>query len=102
MSTASDERRHHWENLYRSRSTESLRWYQPHLKLLQIAGLSVDSRLIDIGAGASTLIDDLLETGRHAVSIQDVSPRALDAAQPRLGERATRVRWCASLSTMRC
>lgn len=51
------------------------------------------SRLIDVGGGASTLVDDLLERGLTDVSVLDVSEEALAVAQRRLGERAKKVKW---------
>ena len=65
------------------------------LQLLAQAGLSAHSRLIDVGAGASTLVDDLLDRGLRDISVVDVSAEALALARRRLGERADRVTWYA-------
>ncbi len=87
----------HWQNVYRTKSPDSVSWYQPHLQLsLQLlteAGLTASSRLIDVGGGASTLVDDLLERGLCNVSVLDVSDEALSLARRRLGERGKLVRW---------
>ena len=87
----------HWQNVYRTKRADSVSWYQPHLQLsLQLlteAGLTASSRLIDVGGGASTLVDDLLEHGLCDVSVLDVSDEALSHARRRLGERGTLVRW---------
>jgi len=95
--TTSDERRSHWQNVYRTRRADSVSWYRPHLEvsleLLAQAGLSVGSRLIDVGGGASTLVDDLLDRGLRNVSVLDVSEEALACARHRLGERAEAVTW---------
>jgi 2-polyprenyl-3-methyl-5-hydroxy-6-metoxy-1,4-benzoquinol methylase len=97
MSVPSDERRAHWQSLYQSRRSESVSWYRPHLDLsldmLTEAGLCTDSRLIDIGGGASTLVDDLLERGVRSLTVLDVSHAALSVAQRRLGSRASAVKW---------
>ena len=99
MSDDSDERMTHWQKVYLTRSAESLSWYRPHLdvsrELLQLAGLSATTRLIDVGAGASTLIDDLLSAGVGDLSALDVSPQALAILQRRLAERAQAVHWYA-------
>src|SRR5690348_8315054 len=99
MSDNSGERTSHWQKVYLTRSTESLSWYRPHLdvsqELLRLAGLCATTRLIDVGGGASTLVDDLLSAGVHDLSVLDVSPQALALVQARLGERAQRVRWYA-------
>jgi len=97
MAPQSDKRRNHWQNVYRTRKADSVSWYRPHLEvsleLLTWAGLSLASRVIDIGGGASTLVDDLLDRGLQAVSVLDVSAQALSVAQQRLGERARAVAW---------
>jgi SAM-dependent methyltransferase len=99
MAPQGDERRKHWQNVYRGRNVASLSWYAPHLQtsleLLACAGLSPASRVVDIGGGASTLADDLLARGLSAVSILDVSEEALAVARQRLGKRAHAVTWLA-------
>ena len=90
----------HWQNVYRTKSADSVSWYRPHLDLsleiLTAAGLSGESRIIDVGAGASTLVDDLIERGVRDVTVLDVSEQALAVAQRRLGERARTVKWHAA------
>ena len=63
------------------------------IELLGLAGLSANSRVIDIGGGASTLVDDLLDRGIRDVSVLDVSDDALTMARKRLGDRAIEVNW---------
>ncbi len=98
MTQEGNDRASHWQNVYRSRSPESVSWYQPRLivslELLTAAGLSAASRVIDVGGGASTLVDDLLDLGVRAVTVLDVSEEALALARSRLGERAQAVSWC--------
>jgi SAM-dependent methyltransferase len=95
----SDERRNHWQNVYRTRKADTVSWYRSRLEvsleLLAWAGLSAGSRLIDVGGGASTLVDDLLDQGLSDVAVLDVSEQALALARQRLGERAKAVRWYA-------
>lgn len=90
----------HWENVYRSRPADAVSWFRPHLDLslalLQQAGLEPGSRLIDIGGGASTLVDDLLARGLQDITVLDLSPAALAVARERLGPRAAAVRWLAA------
>lgn len=89
--------KHHWEQVYASKPAESVSWYQPHanlsLKLIEGAGLPVTAALIDVGGGASTLVDDLLERGFRDVTVLDVAASALESAKARLGHRAARVHW---------
>jgi ubiquinone/menaquinone biosynthesis C-methylase UbiE len=87
----------HWDSVYATKRPEGVSWYQPHLELslqlLERAGLSRTTRIIDIGAGASTLVDDLLARDVQAVTALDMSGAALQVSRDRLRERADRVRW---------
>ena len=90
-------RKPHWETIYQQKRPEDVSWYQVHLNvslsLLANAGLSRDSRIIDVGGGASTLVDDLLARDVKHVTVLDISGQALAAAKARLGEQAKRVTW---------
>lgn len=94
-----DGRQAHWQTVYRNKSSDSVSWYRPRLdvslELLDLAGLSVESRVIDIGGGASTLVDDLLDRGLKGVTVVDIAPEALVVARARLGERARDAIWLA-------
>ena len=102
MAAESIDRQPHWQKIYRTKTAESVSWYRPHLdvsiELLELAGLSADSRVIDIGGGASTLVDDLLDRGVRELSVLDVSGEALAIARNRLGDQAKEVNWyCADV-----
>ena len=90
----------HWDSVYTTKQPEGVSWFQPHLgvslQLLERAGLSRNTRMIDIGAGASTLVDDLLARDVQAVIALDISAAALQVTRDRLRERADRVRWIVS------
>lgn len=87
----------HWESVYRRSRPEAVGWYQPHLAtslaLMARAGLNPSSRVIDVGGGASTLVDDLLDRGVAAITVLDLSESALAASRARLGARAGAVQW---------
>jgi ubiquinone/menaquinone biosynthesis C-methylase UbiE len=87
----------HWEKVYQTKAADSVSWYRQHLdfslELLEHGGLSSMSQLIDIGGGASTLVDDLLEQGMTGVSVLDIAQAALAVPQARLGARAIAVNW---------
>ncbi len=87
----------HWEQAYSNRPPEQLGWYRPHLDaslaLIESAGLRPDQPLIDVGGGASTLVDDLLARGYRRITVADLSDAALDRARRRLGQRADLVTW---------
>jgi Methylase involved in ubiquinone/menaquinone biosynthesis len=90
----------HWERIYGSQRPEQVSWFRPHLNvsiaLLLSAGLNPRSRVIDIGGGASTFVDDLLDRRVEHVTVLDISAAALQAVRDRLGERAARVQWIVS------
>lgn len=87
----------HWERVYGTRATDSVSWYQPHadrsLRLIEQAGIGPEAALIDVGGGASTLVDDLLARGFRDLTVLDLSEAALQAARKRLGARADAVQW---------
>lgn len=92
-------RREHWENVYATRAPTGVSWFQEHaaqsLQLIAAAGVSRSAAIIDVGGGASTLVDDLLAQGHESLSVLDISPAALAAARARLGVAAERIRWIA-------
>lgn len=89
----------HWQGVYQANDATQVSWYRAHLdvslRLLDAAGLNPNSRLIDVGGGASTLVDDLLARGVEHVTVLDLAPEALDSAKRRLGAKAPRVQWLA-------
>lgn len=87
----------HWEQVYASRPAGRVSWYQEHaeqsLQLIRGTGAPRSAAIIDVGGGASSLVDDLLADGYGAVTVLDLSAAALAAARQRLGERARAVTW---------
>lgn len=87
----------HWEQVYTTHDSHEVSWFQPHadrsLALIRRAAGPGSLRVIDVGGGASTLVDDLLDAGDLEVSVLDISAAALDVARERLGPRAAQVRW---------
>lgn len=87
----------HWEHVYSTKPTDAVSWYQPHaaqsLALIQASGAPRTGSIIDVGGGASTLVDDLLANGYTSISVLDLSASALEAAKLRLGARAESVTW---------
>ena len=90
------DRERHWEKTYRAKSPTEVSWYTPHLeeslRLIEEVANS-DARVIDVGGGASTLVDDLLAVGHSHLSVLDISNTALELARERLGQRADLVNW---------
>ena len=87
----------HWNRVYSTRSIDSVSWFQEHaeqsLRLIRDTGVPGDASIIDVGGGASTLVDDLLQQGYSAITVLDLSAAALAAARARLGARAQAVHW---------
>lgn len=78
----------YWDSVYTTKQPERVSWFQPHLdlslELLERAGLSRSTRIIDIGAGASTLVDDLLARDVQTLTALDISAAALQVTRDRL------------------
>ncbi len=89
--------RTHWEHVYATRSPTQVSWYQEQaqlsLQLMQRAGVSPAARVIDVGGGASTLVDGLVAAGFQDVTVLDISGAALQLARQRLGPAAAGVTW---------
>ncbi|TQN57155.1 class I SAM-dependent methyltransferase [Agrobacterium tumefaciens] len=96
--TATD-RQNHWEGVYKAKADTEVSWYEDtpelSLALLREAGLTPKMSVIDIGGGASRLVDALVEFGQAHVSVLDLSRAALDTANSRLVD-AARVQWIVS------
>jgi 2-polyprenyl-3-methyl-5-hydroxy-6-metoxy-1,4-benzoquinol methylase len=90
-------RKSHWETVYTTKGEHEVSWFQenpaPSLELIDLAGPTPESTIVDIGGGASRLVDSLLVRGFKHVTVLDISHAALDAAKARLGEVASEVQW---------
>ena len=97
MQAMTDELRDHWQKVYATKAPTEVSWYQPvperSLALIRDTGVPPDAPLLDVGAGASTLVDQLLAAGYTDLTVLDISGTALATAQARLGAAAARVRW---------
>ncbi len=91
------DRKGHWEQIYRTRSDREVSWFQPDprlsLELIAAAGISPEQPIIDVGGGASRLVDALLAAGYEDVSVLDVAGEALRSSQRRLGPLQAWVGW---------
>lgn len=90
-------RAEHWQEVYRQKAANDVSWYRPHLEasleLIEATGVGRTARILDVGGGASTLVDDLLAGGFAAITVLDVSGEALGVARRRLGAAAASVDW---------
>lgn len=94
------DRKEHWEHVYQHKDSSKVSWYGEHLDtsldLMRLTGLAPGSRIIDVGAGSSTLVDDLLDLGVRDIIALDLSAASLDLARRRLGDRGASVKWIVS------
>ncbi len=91
------ERAAHWEKVYSTKGEAEVSWFQdrpePSLELITLVGAGADTAIVDIGGGASRLVDALLQKGIRNVTVLDLSAEALKVARSRLGPAAESVRW---------
>jgi SAM-dependent methyltransferase len=91
------DRKDHWEHVYSTKAETGVSWYQdePRLsfELIGAVAPAEEIRIIDVGGGASVLVDKLLDLPFPEIAVLDISETALGKARARLGERAKRVRW---------
>lgn len=87
----------HWTHVYEAKPPNTVSWYQktpePSLRALDRFGASATSSLIDVGGGASNLVDALLEQGWQNLTVLDTAAPALEASKARLGVMAETVCW---------
>jgi SAM-dependent methyltransferase len=99
----SESRQAHWQNVYTSKSENEVSWFQENpaasLALIAEIGATPASAIIDIGGGASRLVDHLIDHEFRDVTVLDLSTAALEAAKARLGERAGRAHWLVADAT---
>jgi SAM-dependent methyltransferase len=90
-------RKHHWERFWSTSEPRNASWYQDSpeasLHLINATRVSRDARILDVGGGASTLVDGLLDRGFENISVLDLSDSAIAHAKERLGARSEKVAW---------
>jgi ubiquinone/menaquinone biosynthesis C-methylase UbiE len=91
------DRKQHWEQVYTTKASNNTSWFQESadqsLELIHNTYLGKDSAIIDVGGGASKLVDDLVEEDYNDLTVLDLSSAALDVAKLRLGKYAESVHW---------
>lgn len=92
-----DLKKEYWNRIYASKEVTHLGWYEevpePSLRLLSKCNINKDEPVLDVGAGASTCIDHLIEQGFRNIIVADISEVALNRLKERLGEKASFVKW---------
>lgn len=85
----------HWDTVYASKDVEALSWFEagPELSADLIEAHAAPGAAVDVGAGASRLVDYLLDAGYGPVTAIDLSAEGLAVSRARLGARAEMVDW---------
>ena len=87
----------HWDTVYRTKASDAVSWYRPHLEtsmnLIERVAPDLSASIIDVGGGESTLVDDLLAKGYRSISVLDISPTAIDVARKRVRDLGQNVTW---------
>ena len=87
----------HWDRIYHTSDVDRLGWYEsapePSLQLIRDCGLPADAVMLHVGAGATTLVDELLAAGFSNLIVNDISPVALEKLKHRLGNEKDKVQW---------
>jgi ubiquinone/menaquinone biosynthesis C-methylase UbiE len=89
--------REHWQKVYTTKAPTEVSWFQEHatlsMQLIRQAGVPPEAAIIDVGGGASRLVEDLIGDGRRNITVLDFSGAALAAARMLLGPDASDVKW---------
>jgi cyclopropane fatty-acyl-phospholipid synthase-like methyltransferase len=88
----------HWEKIYSKKDEETLGWYEENpessLQLIRKCNLDKNARILNIGAGATTLVDRLLELDYNSIIASDLSSAALNKIKTRIGsEQSAKIKW---------
>lgn len=88
--------RNHWDAVYGARG-EHVSWFEAlpalSLRMIDAAGLTADTCVLDVGGGDSRLVDHLAARGLDCLAVLDVSGAALARARARLGKFAAIPIW---------
>ncbi len=94
------DREKHWQKIYSEKTPLEVSWFQNEpslsLQLIQSSIVNRNAAIIDVGGGASRLVDHLLDAGFNNLAVLDISETAINHTQSRLGARADQVEWFVS------
>lgn len=88
----------HWNNIYSNSKVETLGWFEnnpePSLTLIDKCQLDKTSLILNVGSGATTLVDHLLQSGYENLIVNDLSEVGLNELKKRIGEEASsKIKW---------
>ena len=88
LQTESEKLKEHWNKVYLNCSEEKLGWYEsdssPTLNLVSKTSLNKSATILNVGAGSTILIDELLKKGYSNIIATDLSEIALIKLQDRI------------------
>jgi SAM-dependent methyltransferase len=91
------ERQAHWQNVYQTKGERDVSWFEESpaisLELIRATGVGLDASIVDVGGGASRLVDTLVGEGFHSITVLDLSEKALTTSRQRLGAYADQISW---------
>ena len=98
MNNTADNITTHWENVYQTKDSTKVSWYEdsPQISIDLIKSFTKnpeDIRIIDVGGGASKLVDFLVDRNYKEISVLDIASTGLNVAKDRLGRKAMNVKW---------
>lgn len=92
----------HWDHVWTRRQADEVSWFQarPTLSLQMIRSVAgPEARIVDVGGGASRLVDHLLDAGYRELTVVDIAAASMDAARQRLGAASDQVSWIVADAT---
>ncbi len=96
----------HWNNVYENSVVTNLGWYEddpePSMRLINRCNLDKRASILNVGAGATTLVDALMREGYEGIIANDLSPHALEKLKARLGDKSDKVKWIVDDLTCPC
>ena len=92
--------KNHWENVYNTKKENQVSWFQStpqkSIDLIKSINLDLKSNIIDVGAGDSRLVDNLISLGFKNITVLDISSKSIEKAKIRLGEKSELINWVES------
>ena len=92
--------KNHWENVYNTKKENEVSWYQntpqKSIDLIKSINLDLKSNIIDVGAGDSRLVDNLISLRFKNITVLDISSKSIEKAKIRLGEKSELINWVES------
>lgn len=95
--TSNNDLKTHWNNAYENSSIDRLGWFEenpiPSLQLIKKSGITKSATILNVGAGATTLVDKLINQDFKNILVNDISPTALEKLKNRLGSQSENIKW---------